>query len=62
MSTQTSVPLWSAVGKQNEHEGSLLGRWEILCTNLTEWLLQKTQVVVRGECCGRGCQTSVVLG
>ena len=40
----------------------LLGGWDILCTNLTEWLLQKTQVVVREECCGHGCRITVAYG
>ena len=28
----------------------LLDGWDVLCTSLTEWLLQRTQVAVRGEC------------
>ena len=40
----------------------LLDGMEIFCTNLTEWLLQETEVSVRGECCGHGCQTTIVHG
>ena len=47
--------------KISGHRHELAGVWQILCTGLTEWPLQKTQVIARGECCGHGCQTKVVF-
>ena len=32
-----------------------------MCTSLTEWLPKKTHVTARGECCGHGVQTTIVL-